>query len=34
MFKSQKYSVIRKDAEAVSRYLSNSVDPLFYLSSF
>ena len=34
MFKTKKYSNNRKVAEAVSRYLSNSVDPLFYLSSF
>ena len=34
MFKTKKYFNIRKVAEAVSRLLSNSVDPLFYLSSF
>ena len=34
MFKTKKYLNNRKVAEAVSRILSNSVDPLFYLSSF
>ncbi len=34
MFKTKKYLNNRKVAEAVSRLLSNSVDPLFYLSSF
>jgi len=34
MFKTKKYLNNRKVAEAVSRSLSNSVDPLFYLSSF
>ena len=34
MFKTKKYFNNRKVAEAVSRLLSNSVDPLFYLSSF
>ena len=34
MFKTGKYLNNRKVAEAVSRLLSNSVDPLFYLSSF
>ena len=34
MFKTKKYSINRKVAEAVNRFLSNSVDPLFYLSSF
>ena len=34
MFKTKKYLNNRKVAEAVSRFLSYSVDPLFYLSSF
>ena len=34
MFKTRKYLNNRKVAEAVNRFLSNSVDPLFYLSSF
>jgi len=34
MFKTKKYLNCRKVAEAVNRILSNSVDPLFYLSSF
>ena len=34
MFKTKKYLNNRKVAEAVNRILSNSVDPLFYLSSF
>ena len=34
MFKTKKYLNNRKVAEAVNRSLSNSVDPLFYLSSF
>jgi len=34
MFKTKKYSNNRKVAEAVNRIPSNSVDPLFYLSSF
>ena len=34
MFKTKKYLNNRKVAEAVNRFLSNSVDPLFYLSSF
>ena len=34
MFKSKIYPNNRKVAEAVNRCLSNSVDPLFYLSSF
>jgi len=34
MFKTKRYLNNRKVAEAVSRFLSNSVDPLFYLSSF
>jgi len=34
MFKTKKYLNNRKVAEAVSRILSYSVDPLFYLSSF
>ena len=34
MFKSCRYLNNRKVAEAVSRILSYSVDPLFYLSSF
>ena len=33
-FKTKKYPNNRKVAEAVNRFLSNSVDPLFYLSSF
>jgi len=34
VFKTKRYFNNRKDAEAVNRTLSNSVDPLFYLSSF
>ena len=34
VFKTKRYLNNRKVAEAVSRCLSNSVDPLFYLSSF
>ena len=33
-FKTKQYPNNRKVAEAVNRFLSNSVDPLFYLSSF
>ena len=34
MFKTVEYLNNRKVAEAVSRFLSTPVDPLFYLSSF
>ena len=34
LFKSTDYCITRKGAEAVSRNPFNSVDPLFYLSSF
>ena len=34
MFKTGRYFIYRKVAEAVSRFLSTQVDPLFYLSSF